>query len=211
MNPIYKSEEEDESYYWNWNGFTNTNKQEYLGRWAQSLPPVAPADQHQVTQYITIPDSSKEVVLEHRALVTYRLWLDVFIDESPIKDAEDIAVTVLHRGTTYFYITRDGGVTREEALTTGRFYDEVIHDGGLGSSWAGNPLEDPMWDITAGDGFGANIDKVLYRRQYVMFFAEVLNAGTYQFGVVADIHHELGLVKVQNMTLEVEHVGDTIA
>lgn len=195
----------------NINAFTNTNKQEYLSIYNQVLPPVAPGDQHEVVQFITIPDSAKEVVLEHRALVTYRVWFDVTILESPIPDADNVAVIPRHRGTTYFWMTKDGGETRE-GLTEGRFYDETTYVGNPApSSWAGPATEDPNWDVTAADGFAANISAPLYRRQYCMYYTDVLAAGTYQFGVVANIHHELGLVKVQNITIETENVGASIA
>lgn len=197
--------------YKNYNAFTNTNKQEYLDVWFQNLPPAAPSKNRSVVQYITIPDSSKEIVLEHRALVTYRVWFDVTVLVSPIPDADDVAVQPRHRGTTYFWMTKDGGITRE-GLTEGRFYDETATSTlPAPSSWAGSPAEDPMWDVSAGDGYGNNIDAPLYRRQYCMFYGDVLEAGTYKFGVVANIHHELGIVKVQNMVIETEHVGDTVA
>jgi hypothetical protein len=192
------------------NGFTNTTKQEYLSSHDQATG--FASNDHRVENIITIPDSGKEIFLEHKALITYRCFMDIHIYENTFKDPYDLTIQpTKHRGTTKIWLSTDGGKTQVKETTEGRFYDEsVFSSGGFTSSWDGPLSEDPMRDTVVPDGFSNNINSFCYRRQYVMFKQFVLSPGTYKLCAVVDAHHETGLIQAQNVSIEVEFVGSGI-
>ena len=193
-----------------WTGITNTSKQEYLPV-VNQITDIPIIDPRNVTQIVTIPDSGKEITLEHRALVTYKCFLDVHIMKSVIPDADNTALFPEHRGTTKFWLSTDGGKTYDTDTTEGRFYDETAYSAPAAtSSWAGPIVDDPCRDLITPDGFANNIYGMTYRRQYVMCKAFILDPGEHQVCVVADVHHEWGVVQSQNVSIECEYIGTGI-
>ena len=194
--------------------FTNLTKSEYLAYWTnQANGASAPGSTHVVSLLQTIPHTFKKIVLTQRALVTYRCLLFVKINENKSPDADNNAVIPKHRFTTYLYLTLDNESASAATTTKGRFFDECAFSNswaGGPSSWAGPVTQDPMRDGGAGDGYANNINSHFYRRKYQVKKTWDLNAGTYCFGVVGDVHHDNGYSGPHNVTIEVEYVGSNI-
>ena len=198
----------------NFTAFSNTSKQEVTGKWTQQATGTgAPPNTMIASQIGHLVGTMKEFTLEHRALVTYRCFLNVRIPPANNKYVLDTAQYPEHLYTTYLYMTDDGGETTEAFQSKGYFYDEcaVSSAGATVSSWQGPVVQDPMRDGAAGDGYGANIYPPYYRRQYPMVYTKVLAAGTYKWGVVYDAHHPNCFIECTNATLEIEYVGANIS
>jgi len=200
----------------NYSGFSSTTKQEYAGEYAdQSAAGLAPPTQQITSQILTLSNTFKRVELEHRAIVTYRAFLDVLLPQVVIPDAADTTGATIpeHRYTTFMYLSLDGGATTLANTTKGRFFDESLFSSpwaGGPSSWAGPQAQDPMRDQSIPDGYANNIPSEYYRRQYVIYKCIELAPGSYDIGVVADAHHSKGYVKTHNVTIECEYVDDNI-
>ena len=195
-----------------WTAHTNTWKRENIKEITdQSNAQTIPSSQVVLSNVNHVADSFKTIRLEHRALVTYRCWLDVEVVESPIAEYGDKTVFPQHRFTTFMYLTQNGEATW--GLTTkGRFFDETsfMSTGLTTSSWAGPKDQDPMRDQGTFDGHRILIKKEFYRRQYCMYKCIALEPGTYNFGVMIDSHHEKIYVKSQNVTVEVENCSENL-
>jgi len=195
-----------------WTGHTNTWKREILKEWTdQSNGAPAPGGQTVLSNLLTVSDSYKSVVLDRRSIVTYRCFIDVHIDESPIPAINNPATTPKHRWSTFLYLTRDNESTWGNT-TKGRMFDETEHisAGPVISSWAGEPAQDPMRNQALNNGHKVNIERQFYRRQYVIYKTIALDAGTYDFGVMIDAHNEKIYLKSQNVTVEVEAISNTL-
>ena len=193
---------------------TNLTKSEYLPYWTnQANSASAPGDSHPISILNTVPHTFKKIELPRRALVTYRCLLFVYINKNKCVDADDNSIIPEHRYTTYLYLTNDNTAASAATTTKGRFFDECAFSNswaGGPSSWAGPVDQDPMRDGGAGDGYANNIKDWNYRRKYQVTKTWDLNAGTYCFGVMSDVHHDNGYTSPHNITIEVEYVGSNI-
>ena len=198
----------------NFTAFSNTSKQEVTGLWTnQATGASTPPDTMIASQIGHLTGTIKEFTLPHRALVTYRCFLNVRIPPAANKYVLDTTKYPEHNYTTYLYVTTDGGDSTEAFKTKGYFYDECVFSsaGATLSSWGGPVTQDPMRDGAAGDGFSAVVSATMYRRQYSMVHTAVLAAGSYKWGVVYDAHHPAGFIECTNVTLETEFVGSNIS
>jgi len=198
----------------NINAFTRYTKKEITPLWNNQLNAgSAPSTNRPLSQILTLPDNGFTFELEQRAIVTLRSWIEVHIPETPCQDPEDNATKCEHRYSTFVYLSNDGGETTFANTTKGTFYDYGVFSGGsLGgapSSWAGPPAQDPMKTHTD-TGWSSNIPWSAYNRFYTITKTQLLNAGTHEFSVVYDTHHDVGYFFTCNTTLEVEYVGTNI-
>ena len=198
----------------NINPFTRYTKKETTSLWNNQLNAAsAPSTTRPLSQVLQLPDNQFSFEMEQRGLVTLRSWIEVYIPDSPCNDPEDNATKPQHRYTTYFYLSNDGGETTFADTTKGTFYDYSTFSGGGGgggpSSWGGPPNQDPMKTHTD-TGWANNIPWSAYNRFYCITKTQILNAGTHQFGVVYDTHHDVGYAYVCNTTVEIEYVGANI-
>jgi len=198
----------------NINPFTRYTKKETTSLWTdQRNAASAPLTTRPLSQILQLPDNQFSFEMEQRGLVTLRTWIEVIIPATPCNDPEDNTVKCEHRYTTYMYLSDDGGETTMEDTTKGKFYDYSEFSGGGGggspSSWAGPPNQDPMKTV-ADTGWAANIPWSAYNRFYCITRTKIMNAGTHQFGVVYDAHHDVGYAYVCNTTVEIEYIGSNI-